>query len=279
MGVFLWVVSMTYGFPSEEKKSGCKNCLLYAILFVVISNLFISGFLAYGLYVVSTQGESEAKRISNEIVADRLQALREYLSVPEHRQQLGKELSSIIKDVTHEVAPDITKVFSSEVANALIPYDVFSIAEYLLNYNFNPIAELLAGSLHSASQSFMKIPRYQDGAEVVSAIAAVVDIVAGVQPLSDSTDPPSTTEYSLLGQTLLRLPETVTNSLTQSSWTGAARDCATLANRLYFTDFTGSYDSVYGPMEFNLNEGVKPVFSNIYDICLTLANSPAVESS
>ena len=269
---------MTYDFPAEEKKSGSK-CLLYCILFVVISNLFITGFLAYGLYVVSTQGETEAKRISNEIIAERLQAFREYLAVPEHREALGKELATIIKDVTREVAPDITKAFSSEVATTLIPYDVFSIAEYLINYNFTEIAQLLAGTLQSASTSFMKIPRYQDGAQVVSAIAAVVDIVASVEPLSSSTAAPSTTEFSLLGQTLLRLPETLQNSLTQSSWAGAARDCATLANRLYFTDFTGTYNSAYGPIDFNYNEGLKPVFSNMYDICLTLASSPEVSTS
>jgi hypothetical protein len=266
---------MAYGFEVEEKKS--SRCLLWVILFVLLCNLVITGFLSYGLYVVATQGESEAKRISNDIVIEQFQAFRNFISNRENRTRLVKELSVIINDIAVGVAPNVTKTFTAEAAANLVPYDVFSIADYLLNYNFGPTAELLGATLHSASQSFMKIPKYQDGAQVVSAIASVVDIVATVEPLSDSTDPPATNEYSLLGQTILRLPVTIQNSLTQEVWSQAAEDCATLANRLYFTEFTGSYNTPYGPVDYNFNEQIKPVFSNIYDICLALASSPSVE--
>merc|ERR1711879_374013 len=164
----------------------------------------------------------------------------------------------------------------SQVASNLVPYDVFSIVDYLLNYNFAPTASLLADTLHSASQSFMKIPKYQDGAQVVDAIASVIDIVATVQPLSTSTAPANSTEYSLLGQTVLRLPTTIQNSLTQEVWIQAAEDCATLANRLYFTEFVGTYNTPQGPVNYNFNEQIKPVFSNAYDICLALASSPPI---
>eukprot|EP00339_Tiarina_fusa_P015064 CAMPEP_0117009428 /NCGR_PEP_ID=MMETSP0472-20121206/8569_1 /TAXON_ID=693140 ORGANISM="Tiarina fusus, Strain LIS" /NCGR_SAMPLE_ID=MMETSP0472 /ASSEMBLY_ACC=CAM_ASM_000603 /LENGTH=227 /DNA_ID=CAMNT_0004711709 /DNA_START=139 /DNA_END=822 /DNA_ORIENTATION=- len=225
---------------------------------------------------MATQGETHAKRISNEIISERLEAFRSFLAVDENRKEFVEEISVVASEFAHRIAPDVTKAFASEVAATMIPYDVFSIADYLLNYNFQPTAKLLGDSLHSISQTFMKIPRYQNGAQVVSAIAAVVDIVATVEPLSTSTEPASSDNYSLLGQTILNLPQVITNSLDQQVWQQAAADCAVLTNRLYFTDFVGSYNSPYGTVEFNYNAGVKPVFSNIYDICLALSVAPEV---
>jgi len=269
---------MTYGVGAYEEKNN-NRCLLYVILLAVIGNLLITGFLSYGLYVVATQGETHAKRISNEIIEERIQAFQTFLEVPENREFVVEETAKALSELARKVAPDVTKSFVQEAATNLVPYDVFSIADYLLTYNFQPTATLLANTLESVSMAFMKIPRYQEVGQALSAISAVVDIVSGVEPLSTSTAPPNTYDFSLLGQSILRLPVVLENSLTQSVWQQAANDCAILMNRLYFTDFTGTYNSIYGPTDFNFNSQVKPVFSNIYDVCLTLASAQPVSSS
>jgi len=266
---------MTYGYP-EEKESKQSKCILYIILFVVLSNLVISLSLVYGLYLVSA--EEQAKRISNEIIVERMEAFRNYLDDPENRAAFTKEVSSFVNDIASHSAHDITKAFVSEAAASMVPYDVFSIADYLLNYDFTATTQLLGATMHSISTSFLAVERYEEVGQVLSAIASVVDIVSTVEPLSDSTAPPSSEEYSLLGQTILRLPATIQASLTEDVWKQTAMDCATIMNRLYFTDFIGTYNSPYGVESFNYNSAVKPVFSNIYDICLAIGSAPPVNA-
>jgi len=262
----------------DEKEPKQSKLLLYVILVVVITNLLVSCSLVYGLYLVASQGEQQAKRISNEIIVERMEAFRNYLQHPENRAAFTEEISEFVKEIAHHSAPDVTKAFVSQVAANMVPYDIFSIADYLLNYNFTGVSQLLGATLDSIATSFLAVPRYQDVGEALSAVASVVDIVSTVTPLSQSTAPPSSDEYSLLGQTILRLPQTIESSLTEDAWKQTAMDCATLMNRLYFTDFIGTYNSPYGVENYNYNDAVKPVFSNIYDVCLALGSAPPVSS-
>lgn len=264
----------TYSFPEESSTPKSDRCILYLILAVVICNILITFMLGCGLYYVAANTETEAKRISGEILEEKIEAFRNYMDNEENREELISNLAKIFVGIAKHSAHDVTNHFKQEVANTMVPYDVFSIAEYLINYDFTTITQLMSESLHSISASFMNFPKYQDAATAFSATASVLDIVSGVQPLTTNTAAPTSNEYSLLGQALLRLPEVLTNSLSSGDWRDVAADCATLSNRFYFANFMGTYETAYGTESFNYNADIKPVFSNLYDVCVLLAASP-----
>ena len=250
-----------------------SNFCLYFILGLVLLNVILISALAGVLFAVATRAEPEAKKFSREHLAD---VLLEFKNNKEN-DALIEELSVALTEAIEEAAPGLTKDFVASTTNSLLPYDIFSVAEYILRYDFTDGVELFADTMDSASKSFLINPDFEQGGEVVSAIAAISRIVAEVEPLSTDTELPENYEdFSMLGQALLRAPTTFVNSLTESVWKKASFDCATLSNRLYFTDFSGTYETQQGETPFDFNENVRPVFSGIYQICATIASSPPV---
>jgi len=147
----------------------------------------------------------------------------------------------------------------------------------MLTYDFTGAADLFSATMDSASKGFMINPDYSYGAQYVSIISSVSDVISQVTPLSNNTNTPEGT--TLIGQTLYNLPMSFVNSLTEDVWKQTAEDCAILANRLYFTNFAGTYEGIYGTQDFDINDDIKPIFSQIYNICFTLASSPPISTS
>jgi len=268
---------MSFGY-SDEPTSKCNHKgLLYTLLGLVILNVVFTTFLSVGLIVVVTRGEPEAKRISGEIIEENIRAFREFLDRDEHREELMAEITKFFTKLSERNTPVLVNHMTQSVAESLIPGDAFSVIEYLLEYDFTNIAQLLSENLDVASRSFMKVPQYQYGAEVVSIISSVAGIVADkVEPLSSNNTAPTEPLPSLFADLLIRIPTILQASLDQQSWKDASKDCAILTNRLYFTEFVGTYNTPYGKETFNYNESLKPVFSQINQICQILAASEPI---
>merc|ERR1712137_956882 len=109
----------------------------------------------------------------------------------EHREELMAQITKFFTKLSERNTPILVNHLAESVASSIIPGDVFSIAQYLLEYDFTNIAHLLSENLNVASRSFMKIPQYQSGAEVVSIMSSVAGIVADVEPLSSNTSEPT----------------------------------------------------------------------------------------
>merc|ERR1712137_26989 len=251
--------------------------LLYTLLGLVILNVVFTTFLSVGLIVVLSRGEPEAKRITGEIIEENIRAFRQFLDQDEHREELMAQITKFFTKLSERNTPILVNHLAESVASSIIPGDVFSIAQYLLEYDFTNIAHLLSENLNVASRSFMKIPQYQSGAEVVSIMSSVAGIVADqVEPLSANTSGPTEPLPSLLADLLIRLPVIMEASLNEQSWKQASKDCAILTNRLYFTEFVGTYNTPYGQETFNYNESLKPVFAQINQICEILGASEQI---
>lgn len=250
------------------KKS--HKCLYYSIFALVLINMVLSITLGAAMIFVYNNTEPTAKRVTSDYIMERLSEIR---ANPKN-EDLINELSRLSTDIMKDAAPGLTKEFMASLSSSIIPNDVFSIVDFILNYNFNYGAELFAATMDATSKSFMINPDYEYGAQYVSIISSVSDIVSNVEPLSNNTNIPEAT--TLLGQTLYNLPMVFVNSLTEEVWKDAATSCTILANRLYFTDFSGTYETPYGLTSYDVNENVKPVFSQIHDICFTLASSPPI---
>merc|ERR1711963_696085 len=270
---------MSFGFNDEPTSKCNHKGLLYTLLGLVILNVVFTTFLSVGLIVVISRGEPEAKRISGEIIEENIRAFREFLDQDEHREELMAQITKFFTKLSERNSPIVIRHMTESVAESLIPGDVFSIAQYLLEYDFTNIAQLLSENLDVPSRSFMKIPQYQSVAEVVSIISSVAGIVADkVQPLSSDTTAPTEPLPSLFADLLIRLPMILQASLDQQSWKEASKDCAILSNRLYFTEFVGTYNTPYGKQGFNYNDSLKPVFSQINQICQILASSEPIST-
>jgi len=271
---------MSFGITTDEPVSKCNHKgLLYALLGMVVLNLALTTCLGVGLIVVVTRGEPEAKRISGEIIAENIRALREFLDNEDQHEELLSQISKLVIKTSERNAPDVIRHLTESVAATLVPGDVFTIAQYLLEYNFTEIATLLSENLDVASRSFMKVPQYQSGAQVVSIISSVAGIVAEkVKPLGDNTTTPTEPMPSLLAELLVRIPAIIQASLDEQSWKDAALDCTILSDRLYFTNFVGTYETPYGRQGFDYNSELRPIFSQINQICGILAASENITS-
>jgi len=235
--------------------------------------MVLSSALAITMVYMYNNGEPDVKRVSNEFIIDRLNEIRDN---KEH-DELIKEISHHFTLIMNDAAPELSKKITAAVAAGVIPNDIFSIVDYMLTYDFTGAADLFSATMDSASKGFMINPDYSYGAQYVSIISSVSDVLSHVTPLSNNTATPEGT--TLFGQTLYNLPMAFVNSLTEDVWKQTAEDCATLANRLYFTNFAGTYEGIYGTQEFDVNDSVKPAFSQIYNVCMTLANSPPISTS
>ena len=234
--------------------------------------------LACGLIFILKNTESETKRVTGEVFEERIQAFHELLENENSREELFQEISKLWAETVSK-DKGIADEFKQAILAEALPYDIFELLDFFATYNFVPATELFANTMQSQAHSFMPFPDYEYGAQYVSAIASVADIVATVQPLTNNTDiPPIQDNYSLFGNSLLRLPEVITNSLSDELWRPSATDCAVLANRFYFTDFSGTYQSQYGTQYFDYNEDIRPVISYIYDVCSLISISPPIES-
>lgn len=253
-----------------------RSCL-YFVLFLVLLNSMLSITLAVGFINLRANAEPETKKFSIEYLDQIIDNIRHN----EDKAIFVNEVGSAVKDVLMTGVPHAANAFVAGTANSLIPYDVFSIADFLVTYNFTEPATLFSQTMESASKSFMLNPDYAEGAEVISAIGAVSKIVSTIKPLSGNSGIPDATEYSLLGQSVLRLPNAFYQALENDDvWRRVAGDCAILSERLYFTNWEGTYQTPYGDTGyFNFNEGMREVLSEVHEVCQTLALSPALTPS
>jgi len=256
---------------SSSNKNSWAHIFLLAFVMV---NIVLTLYLLVSLNTMTVS----SKHIIKNVIRTEVQKMKADLNNPETRDRIISNAGDILADGVKKAGPAITSAVGKEIAEAFFPYDIFYIADLLLNYDFTDTVLLYGNTMESIARSFWTNPNYQDAAQVLQKISAVSNIVAGVEPLSSNTSLPYTEAKTVIGEWLLQIPASAYVTLYKDDvWRKVFEDCATLANRFYYTNFAGFYDVPGGGKKsFNYNSSIKPGINDIYQFCSLMANTDTV---